>query len=230
MKRSTALKGLRNHVLSPKMKALATSALAQKIGYLRIEDFPETTILETLQALSLGPHRIIRCNDELYLIKQGSVEIWHTHHDFLVKELTQGALFGEMPLLGQTMVGTQAITGTRGAVVAVVDVKQAEQWVKSSPLAILEKLGYRLAQIDVQHYRAGFQLADARVAALLLDLAGPESVVAGLSHDELGDKAGLYRETVTVILKAMKLEKLIELRRKRITILDREALQKLSTL
>ena len=212
------------------MKELAASALAQKIGYLRVEDFPSTSIFETLPARSLGPHRIIRCKDELCLVKEGSVEIWHTPHDYMVKELTPGTLFGEIPLLGQTLIGTQAISGTSGATVAVADATQARKWAASGLVTILEKLGPRLAMIDAEHYRARFQLADSRIAAVLLELAGTGSMITGLRHEDIGERIGLYRETVTIILTAMKSDKLIDLGRKRITILDKRALQELSEL
>ena len=222
--------GVRKHELTRRMKALAASALAQKIGYLRFEDLPDARIFETLPTQSFGANRIIRSKDEPFLLKHGAVEIWHTHHDFLVKELSPGMIFGEMPLLGQSLLGTKAITGTPGATVAVMGVNTAKQWIKTAPIPILEKIGYRLANIEAEHYRSRFQLADSRIAALLLELAGEGSTVLGLTHEEIGEKIGVYRETVTVMLDGMKSERLIEVGRKRITILDKRALRELSEL
>lgn len=212
------------------MKALAASALAKKIGYLRAEDLPDTQIFETLPTQTLSAHRIIRSNDELFLLKEGVVEIWHTQHDFMVKELSPGALFGEIPLLGQSMLGTKAITGTAGATVAVMDLRTAKEWIKAAPISIIESIGYRLADIEAAHYRSRFQLADSRIAALLLELAGEGSTALGVTHEEIGEKIGLYRETVTIILDAMKLDRLVETGRKRITIRDKRALRELSEL
>jgi CRP-like cAMP-binding protein len=220
----------RKHILSEKRKSLAAAALAQKIGYLQIMDLPGASILENLPDQSLNPHRIIRCKDELLLIKDGLVEIWHTHQDYLVKELKTGALFGELNLLGQTMLGTRAIVGRQGARVAVMNADSAKEWVKTNPVPILEKLGHRLAEIEAQHYRASFQLADSRVAALLLELAGEGSAVRGFTHDELGAKIGLYRETMTNVLDAMKFDRLIKVGRKSVTIIDKRALRELSEL
>jgi CRP-like cAMP-binding protein len=220
----------RNHSLSDKRRTLSAAALAQKIGYLRIEDIPYASIFEGLPIQSFSPHRIIRCKDELLLIKEGMVEIWHTHQDTLVKELRAGVLFGEMPLLGQTMLGTKAIVAAQGAKVAVMDAAAAREWVKINPVSILEKLGHRLADIEAQHYRSSFQLADSRVGALLLELAGEGSTIEGLTHDELGEKIGMYRETVTNVLDAMKLDRLIQVGRRRLTILNKRALQELSEL
>lgn len=220
----------RKHFLSNKRKTLSGVALAQKIGYLRITDLPRTTVFQDLPVQSLSPHRIIRCKDEMFLIKEGIVEVWHTHHDSLVKVLEEGVLFGELPLLGQTMLGTKAIVGTVGAKVAVMDADTAKEWVKSNPITILEKLGRRLVEVEAQHYRSSFQLADSRVGALLLELAGEGSTVEGLTHDELGEKIGMYRETVTNVLDSMKSDRLIDVGRKRLTILDKGALRELSEL
>jgi CRP-like cAMP-binding protein len=220
----------RKHLLSEKTKALSAASLAKKIGYLRITDLPQASILEDLPIQSFSPHRIIRCKEELLLIKEGRVEIWHTHHDYMVKELEAGVLFGELSLLGQTMLGTRAIVGTSGATVTVMNTEAVMEWIKAHPVSILEKLGNRLADIEAQHYRSSFQLVDSRVAALLLKLAGDGVTVEGLTHGELGEKISVYRETVTTVLQAMKADKLIDIGRKTITLLDKRALQELSEL
>jgi CRP-like cAMP-binding protein len=218
------------HFLSEKRKALSAAALAKKIGYLRVEDLPRASILEDLPTRSFNPHRILRCKNELLLITEGLVEIWHTQHDYLVKELQAGVLFGELNLLGQTMLGTKAIVGSQGASVTVVNADTAKAWLKADPVSILEKLGQRLAEVEAEHYRSSFQLAGSRVAALLLELAGEGLTVEGLTQDEMGEKIGLYRETVTNVLQAMKQGRLIEVRRKTITILDKKSLRELSEL
>jgi CRP-like cAMP-binding protein len=221
---------VRKHERSQGTKALAASALAQKIGYLRVEELPNTHMFETLPAQSFSANRIIRGTDKLFLLRHGVVEIWHTSHDTLVKELKPGVLFGDMALLGQTMLGTKAITGTPGATVTVIDADTVKEWIKTAPVPIVEKIGHRLADIEGEHYRSRFQLADSRIAAMLLELAGEGSHVLGLTHEEMGEKIGVYRETVTNMLDAMKSERLIEIGRKRITILDKRALKELSEL
>jgi CRP/FNR family transcriptional regulator, cyclic AMP receptor protein len=218
------------HLFTDRRKALVAAVLSRKIGYLKVADFPESNIFESLPVQTLNAHKIIRCKDEMFLLKEGVVEIWQTHHDKLVKELTEGMMFGDMPLLGQTMLGTRAITGRAGATVAVMDVRAAKEWIESDPVSIFVELGYRLARIEADHYRSLFQLADSRIAAMLLELAGDGTVIQGLSHSEIGEGIGVYRETVTTILNAMKSDRLIEIGRKRITILDKRALQELSEL
>jgi len=94
-----------------KRKQLAASMLAQKIGYLKVQDFTRLSFFDFLPTQEFGPHRVLRPNDEMFVVKAGIVEIWHSHHDMLVSELAAGSIFGDMSLLGQTMLGCKAIVG-----------------------------------------------------------------------------------------------------------------------
>ena len=216
------------HEPTMRKKALAASALAQKIGYLHIEELPDSQIFESLPIKSFSPNRIIRGNNELFLIREGLIEIWHTRHDTLVKNIGPGVLFGDFPMLGQTMMGTKAITGSPGALVTMIDADAAEEWIKTDPVLIVDILGKRLARVEDEHYRSSFQLADSRIAAYLLELAGEDLTIVGLTHKEIGKKIGLYRETVTNMLDALKLDGIIEVGRMKIVILDKKALKELS--
>jgi CRP-like cAMP-binding protein len=230
MNERARITGRRKHLLTERLKTLSASALAQKIGYLRAEDFPSSHIFDALPTQSFSPHRIIRCEDKLCLVTRGLVEVWHTQHDYLVKKLSTGALFGEMSLLGQTMLVTKAISGEDGATVAVMGLDEARKWLECNSSMIVERIGHRLSHADEQHYRALFQTVDSRIAALLLELAGEGSIVEGLTQGEIGELLGTYRETVAHVLNAMKLDRLIELGRMRIKLLDKRALRELSEL
>jgi CRP-like cAMP-binding protein len=128
------------------------------------------------------------------------------------------------------MLAVEAVAGAEGALISFMRADAAREWIESSPVTILENIGSRLASIEAEYYRSSFQLADSRIAALLLELAGENSVIEEVSHEKLGERLGLYRETVTVVLDAMKLDKLIEVGRMRIAILDKRALRELSEL
>lgn len=193
-----------------------------------VDEFPSATIFDSLTRLTFNVGRRIKSKDNLYLVKSGSVIIRHSRHNYFVKELASGALFGNLPLLGQTMTGTEAIAGSDGAVLGVLDTNAAKRWIETSPIALLEKLGPRLSRLEDEHYSTRFQLADSRLAALLLELAGEDSIAKGFSQAELGEMIGVYRETVTTTLSMMESDKLIKVGRRKITILDRRALRELS--
>ncbi|MCA1635004.1 MAG: helix-turn-helix domain-containing protein [Acidobacteria bacterium] len=65
----------------------------------------------------------------------------------------------------------------------------------------------------------------ARVAALLLREAEGDEVV-GLSHQDLAERLGVYRETATNALNELKSASIIRIGRKRISIIDRERLRR----
>jgi CRP-like cAMP-binding protein len=219
----------RKRGLTEQAKGLAAFALANKVGYLRVEDFPDQRLFDGLPAQSYGPHKIIRCQSgELLLVKRGLVEVWQTHHDLLVKRLMIGALFGDVPLLGQTMVVTQAIAGDTGVTLAVLDINRVRRLIEANALALAEQLYPRLTAAEVNHYRAIFQPAESRVAALLLELAGDEATIEGLTQRQLGEHIGLVRETVVVVMAALKAKKLIGVERRKLTLLDKKRLEELS--
>ena len=221
-------RGRRKHLHTDRKKVLVIKALARKIGYLREEDFPGSTGLTALPAHRHHPDQIIKCKDALCFVIGGSVQI--RHHGYFVKSLAAGALFGDMALLGQTMLGCEAVAGVEGALIGVMDVDAAREWLISNSLAVVNSLGPRLAILETEHYRVNFQLADHRIAALLLELAGRNSLINGWSHEKIGERLGLYRETVTVILDTMKADKLIEVDRLKIILLNKRALRELAEL
>ena len=218
----------KRRTFTSKRKKLAASMLAQKIGYLKVQDFADQSIFESLPTQEFGSHRVIRPRDELFVVRRGIVEIWHSHHDILVSELEAGILFGDMSLLGQTMLSCKAIAGSKGVTVAVMNVEKAAKWIEQQGLALFQELGPRLGFLETDHYRTTFQTVDSRVAGLLLELAGANSTVKGYTQEDLGEQIGAYRETITNAIHEMKANRFIEVGRKSITILDKRALRELS--
>lgn len=220
----------RRHALTDKTKALSAWALSRRVGYLQVE------IRSTAENFSEMPRRFFESNDtipcdrSLFLIEDGSVVIKHSRHDYFVKEMVPGGLFGEMPFLGQTMLLTKAVAGPLGVKLAVMSEAGARDWIRSDPYAVIELIVPRLGEVASDHFRSQFQLHDSRVAALLLDLAGAGDVVEGITQETMGEMIGIYRETVNLVLNELKTNCLIETRNKKIVILDRPALKALSEL
>jgi CRP-like cAMP-binding protein len=218
---------MKRHILRHKRKTLAAKTLARKIGYLRVQDFP-ASLFEALPPVAFLAHRVIRPKDQLFVVKAGLVEIWDAPQDMLVTTLSAGTIFGDMALLGQTMLGCQAIAGREGAMLGVMDVGQATEWVRTDPLALLHVLGPRFSRVEVDHYRVLFQTVDARLAAILLELAGDRSVIEGYTQEAMGERLGTYRETITHAMRALKAHRCIKVSNRKITILNRRALKELS--
>ena len=92
---------------------------------------------------------------------------------------------------------------------------------------ILEAFGRRVLEAERQLEDTVFKGIRGRVAALLLREANGEEV-RGLTHQDIAERLGVYRETATNALNELKAASLISIGRKRIAILDRERLRRIA--
>ena len=97
-------------------------------------------------------------------------------------------------------------------------------------LRIFEAMGNRLKETEARLEAIAFKGIPARLASLLLELAGEREsdIIQGLTHQDLGERIGTYRETTTQTLNSFKSAGLIDIGRKRILILDREGLERIA--
>ena len=175
----------RRHLLTEKGMILSAKLLASLVGDLDINRFSHSRTTDGLPRQSFDPDQVIPCDDSLYWIKRGSVQIRHSRHKYPVKLMTAGGVFGEMPILGQTMLVTEAVAGPSGVTVAVMNAAAARQWIAADANSVLEMIGPRLAAAERDYFRAQFQSHDSAVAALLLRLAGRGTVIEGTTQEAL---------------------------------------------
>jgi CRP-like cAMP-binding protein len=175
-----------------------------------------------------------------FLLRTGRVQIYHLSTDgrkLITATLGPGACFGELPLIGQRIHNSfaEAIEDAR---IYAMSRHDAEQLLTRRPavaLALLRVVGQRLAELETQLVNTTFKGTSARLATLLLQLAAPQDnssnalVVDGLSHEELADRLGVYRETVSAVLRELKDTGAIELGRKHITISNPSLLANLAS-
>lgn len=218
----------RRSCISDRARSLRIALLGCRVGYLEIEPFSHRHTLDELPKRSFGPNEIIPCSNVMCVIERGWVQITHTRYHHHVKTLETGGVFGEMPLLGQTMLMTQATAGALGVTVTVIDRDAASRWIVANPVSMFEIVVPRLAEMASDRFRAQYQPGEARLAALLLHLASGHSVIEGYTQRELAETLGLYRETVTVSMRRLKSLKIISAGRRRIRILDAARLRQLS--
>jgi CRP-like cAMP-binding protein len=165
----------------------------------------------------------------LFLLKKGRVQIYCLSLEgrkLTVKILEPMTFFGEMAILGQGMHNTfaEALDDCLICVMSRQDVKRL--LLSKPPVAarICEELAGRMMETERRLEEFAFKDVEARLAALLVRLAGQRDEVVGYSHQELGDLLGVYRETVTHTLDQFKDRRLIDIHRKRIKLLNRTAL------
>jgi CRP/FNR family cyclic AMP-dependent transcriptional regulator len=218
----------------------------EKIGYLQMvdifQDLTEAEIEEIDRATTVSSCRRGKIlympedtSEVLFLLKQGRVQLYRLSPDgkkLVIATVGPGAVFGEMTLIGQGMHNTFA-EAVEDCVMCVMSRDDVERLLATRPkvaLRIFQTLGDRLREAEARLEDIAFKGIPARLASLLLQLAEEQDsdTVTGMTHQDLGEQVGTYRETTTQTLNTFKIEGLIGIGRKRITILDREGLRRIA--
>ncbi len=219
---------------------------ANKFGYLKtvdiFQDLTEAEIEEIDRATTMSTCRRGKIfympedtSEVLFLLKEGRVQLYRISPDgkkLVIATIGPGTIFGEMALIGQGMHNTFA-EAIEECVLCVMSREDVERLLVTKPkvaLRIFEALGSRLRETESRLEEIAFKGIPARLASLLLQLADERGsdTITGLTHQDIGEQIGTYRETTTQTLNTFKLEGLIEIGRKRITILDREGLRRIA--
>ncbi len=228
---------------SEKIRSLAALSLAPKVGYLQIGDLTgeistefEAFIKRRLPKKKFEEGEKIYPTDKaesmLCLVRKGSADIYRTSslgQRFHIKQVEPGTMFGDMPAIGQSMLGAHA-EAAEDTEVVYMSASDFETIATNFPvigLNLARQIGPRLIDAETRHEQAAFQPVTARVAALLVRLANDSNQVVGYTHQEMADMLGVYRETVTNAIGELKQDKLIEVGRKRITLVDKKGLLKI---
>jgi len=221
--------------------------LAAKIGYLSaIEIFAALSaerlqwIKETTTMFTCPRGGVIyepgETGEVLFLLKRGLVRLYQLSPEgkkLVVGMLGPGAFFGEMPLLGQAMCDTFA-EAERECLICAMGQGDVEALLLAEPrvaLRLLEVVGRRLHEHRTTLGDVVFKSVPGRVASLLLRLAeeGRGDEIAGLSHQDLADMAGVARETMTHTLGEFAHAGAVEVHRMAVLLRDREMLDALAS-
>lgn len=169
----------------------------------------------------------------LFLLKKGRVQLYRIAPNgkkLIVATLGPGTIFGEMSLVGQGMHNTFA-EAVEDCVLCVMSRSDVERLVREKPevaFRFVEAMGSRLTQLESRLEDIAFKSIPARLASLLLRLdeeQGNKHIVTGFTHQDFSEMLGTYRETVTQTLNDFKADDLIDIGRKKVLLLDLEALR-----
>jgi CRP/FNR family cyclic AMP-dependent transcriptional regulator len=172
-------------------------------------------------------------SEVLFILKKGRVQISRLAEDgrkFTIAILEPGSIFGEMPLLSQTMQDSTA-EALDDCTICIMSRHDLESMVRTNPqvaLNIVHNLASRVHDLESRLEMQAFQSVPERLAATLLRLAGDGSEISGASHQQIGETIGASRETVTRTLGDFRSRGLIKLGRGHIVINDREGLDEVS--
>lgn len=235
------LMGDRTAVAFAETEYAEESALRQKIGYLSMmdlfRDFTPEQMEEIVRATRMQTCKTGRIfytpgetGEVLFILKTGAVQIYRMSPEgrkLVIAKLPPYSFFGEMSCIGQGMYDTFA-EATEESLICTMSRSDVERLLLSRPkvaLRILEAVGKRVVEAETQLEEIAFKGLIPRLATLLQREA-TENEIIGLSHQDIAERLGVYRETVTSALNELKTAGILEIGRKRITITNRERLER----
>lgn len=160
----------------------------------------------------------------IFILKRGRVNLFRIAPDgrkLVTAQLGHGTVFGEMAMFGQGMYGCHA-EAARDCLICVLSRADLTGLVMRNPqvaLNLLQELGSRLHACESELEALAFGSVSSRLAAFLLDEADGFGTVLGLSHQDIGERLGIYRETVSQTLGRFRNDGLIVVETRRIRLL-----------
>lgn len=164
----------------------------------------------------------------LFILKAGRVNLYRMTAEG--KKLVTATVFGEMSMIGQGMVDSfaEAAEDCTLCVMSRVDVERLIKEQPSVSLRLLELLASRLDAAEERLADVAYKSVPARIATTLLRLAGDDNAPVRLSHQDIADMVGTYRETATRILNELRADGLIELKRMLIEVVQPDGLERVA--
>jgi CRP/FNR family transcriptional regulator, cyclic AMP receptor protein len=207
-----------------------------KLGYLRetevfvsLSPEEQTWLAESATMVTCTRGRIFYTPDEsgevVFILKRGKVDLYRIAPDgrkLVVATLGPHTIFGEMGLIGQGMYGCFA-EAVDECLICVLSRSDMQALIRRNPdvgLSLLAELGKRLQQRESELEALAFRGLPARLAALLLRESDAYGTVIGLSHQDIAERLGTYRETVSQLLGRFRSEGLVAVEPRWIKVLD----------
>ena len=224
--------GDRGSIAQPaeKMQHLSELVVFQDLSPREMEELNRITTMSTV-ARGRVFYRPEEPGEVLFILKEGRVQLYRISPEgkkLVITTLGPHTLFGEMALLGTKMHNTFA-EAIEDCLICVMSRTDLERLILNRPqvaLRILDITGKRLRDVEERLENMAFKGIPARLASLLLRVSEEQQseTITGLTHQDLAESVGTYRETATQVLNDLKAQGLIEIGRKRITILDMDGL------
>ncbi len=182
--------------------------------------------------------------NKVYLVSKGKVKVvYYTEegNEIIKAILTKGELFGEKALLGDQAQNEQAIALTDNTQLCPLSLDKMYELMRDNgrfSLEISKIISFRLKKTERRLERLLFKDAKTRLLEFIQDLieeqSDPAKDAVEINHyytqNDIANLIGTTRETVTKLLNQFKQEGILEYSRKTITIYNKEAFSKLSSL
>jgi len=168
----------------------------------------------------------------LFILKKGQVQLYRMSDEgrkLVIGTLGPGTIFGEMALTGLRMYDAFA-EATEEALICILNRGDVEKLLISKPqvsMRLIDLLGKRLRETEERLEQTLFHDVPSRLAALLLRLRSEShSDLVEMTHEELAEHLGVYRETVTAAVNNLQRDNLITVGRKQVHLIDIRGLEK----
>ena len=165
----------------------------------------------------------------LFVLEKGRVRTFRAtdKRKLVIAELKPGAIFGEMACVGQGMYhcAAETVTESRIRTISRGELEKVLDKFPAMTRRLLDLVGQRFLRVLQDLEGTAFRGLIPRLANLLLEEEEGDCV-RGVSHQELAERLGVYRESATAALGELRTAGIISLGRKEIRILERGRLER----
>jgi CRP/FNR family transcriptional regulator, cyclic AMP receptor protein len=214
-----------------KLAYLKGTDLFQDFTPEQLEPFHHTITMATCRAGHVF-YRPGETGEVMFLLKEGAAQLYRLSSDgrkFVFAEVPASSIFGEMTCIGQAMYECFA-EATADSVICTLSRSDVQRLILAYPhfaLRLIEIIGQRAIQAERQLEALAFKTVVPRLA----DFIGREArgdLLEGLSHQDIGERLGVHRETATYALNELKAAGVVEIGRRRIRVVDGERLAQIA--
>jgi CRP/FNR family transcriptional regulator, cyclic AMP receptor protein len=206
-----------------KLRYLKATELFRDFTPAQLEPFHHTIRMETCTAGHVF-YRPGESGEVMFLLKQGRAQLYRLAADgrkFVFADVPPSSIFGEMACIGQAMYECFA-EATEDSVICTLTRVDVQRLIVAYPqfaMRLIETMGRRMIEAERQLEELAFKTVVPRLAAFVHREARGD-VLDGLSHQDIAERLGIHRETVTYALNELKAAGIIEIGRRRVRLLD----------
>lgn len=222
-----------SHLAKAEVERIRSALLLESDLFRGLEPEEMDQIAGRLPMATCRPGQLIyepgATGEALFVLKAGRVRLYRITPDgrkLVLMTIGPGTVFGDMSVLGQSMVGSfaEAVESSVLCVMSRVDIESVILEHPRVALRMIQLLSRRLEDAERRLEQLAFAPVPARLARLLLELEH-EGVVQGYSHQDLAEMIGASRETVSRALVEFKAAGWVEIDRRRVLLRDRGAIE-----
>ncbi|HKV41574.1 MAG TPA: Crp/Fnr family transcriptional regulator, partial [Blastocatellia bacterium] len=238
-------RGRKNELTSDRgsLQAATIRSLAESVVFPAIDDLlPAGQTLDDFLRINRRRSRHVKAGELIFpredgepvllVLVRGAAKMYYPSRSapLFSKHLAPGDIFGDVSPFSVAMLSGDAVA-TEDCRVVALSASQTEELLAPAaevlPLWYREACG-RLAVFQRDCLKMLYGAFRPPLAALLMEIAGADGVIAGVTQRQLAEMLGLHRGSVARALARLKRQGLVEVKRGKITLLNVERLRLLA--